>query len=502
MSEGQFESIFANKLKHSQSATKLGNSPFQPLPIKVKKEVTVKLNKILVNLQPSALTKVNLTKVPRSANTSIQQNSLMERVPKATVILKKTKPGINNYDNNHSTSTNGFIKVVNPTANKLKVRASHTRSLSNGHFRPVERASINDASFNKYVNVSPVVKAEDPAIVSQPQRDLAVAGHYYGIKAEENPDKNKIIIESSNRSLSRNGKQKSLMQIKPAGNTTELERDRSLPRLQRKNTAREENALLDETNVKSFLKGEESKWRHLIFNVNIDKETLEAHVKLVAEGLNYAIKFLKPPSLSYVESRQVILDTKQKEGQKTLVLDLDETLIRSCPGDADADMILTPEGVVDTKIHIKVRPFAQQFLNIMKDHFEVMVFTASSELYANTIINALDPKKECISYIFHRGFCFETNKGIRIKDLRIFKNRDLKDLIIVDNFVPAFSFQLENGVPILEWVGDKKDKELMYLTSYLLKAKDSDDMREFNKKNLNLLELAKSFQPPASSVAP
>lgn len=61
----------------------------------------------------------------------------------------------------------------------------------------------------------------------------------------------------------------------------------------------------------------------------------------------------------------------------------------------------------------------------------------------------------------------ETHNGFYIKDLRIIQNRDLKDIIIVDNLVHSFGLQLSNGIPILEFLDNKKDKELVGLESFL-----------------------------------
>ncbi len=141
---------------------------------------------------------------------------------------------------------------------------------------------------------------------------------------------------------------------------------------------------------------------------------------------------------------------------------------------------------------VKIRPFAKEFLKKMKEHYEIIVFTAAVSSYAETVVKELDPEKKYISYIFDRNFCLETKNGFYIKDLRIIKNRDLKNMIIVDNLVHSFGFQVENGVPIIEWTGDKTDQELRYLMEYLLEAKKADDMREFNKQKLKLCQIVDS----------
>ena len=82
-----------------------------------------------------------------------------------------------------------------------------------------------------------------------------------------------------------------------------------------------------------------------------------------------------------------------------------------------------------------------------------------------------------------------TKNGFIIKDLRIFENRNLKDMIIVDNLSHSFSFQIENGIPLLEWQSDKNDMELKYLFKYLKKFQDVYDVRDLNREYLKLNKL-------------
>ena len=125
----------------------------------------------------------------------------------------------------------------------------------------------------------------------------------------------------------------------------------------------------------------------------------------------------------------------------------------------------------------------------MTDYYDIFIFTASSPNYANTIINYIDPTGKLINGILTRANCMETKNGFFIKDLRIIKNRDLKNLILVDNLTHSFGFQIENGVPILEWHNDFKDMELKYLADYLVEAVESDDVRVFNQERLKLRDM-------------
>ena len=83
----------------------------------------------------------------------------------------------------------------------------------------------------------------------------------------------------------------------------------------------------------------------------------------------------------------------------------------------------------------------------------------------------------------------ETKNGFFIKDLRIIANKQLKDIVIVDNLAHSFGFQIENGIPILEWYSDSNDLELKNLVEFLSKAAAYDDIRSFLKEKLKLDKL-------------
>ena len=66
-----------------------------------------------------------------------------------------------------------------------------------------------------------------------------------------------------------------------------------------------------------------------------------------------------------------------------------------------------------------------------------------------------------------------------MKDLDIILDRDNKNLIIVDNSIVSFAFDLDNGVPINSFMGTEvDDKELLFLYSFLEEVAEQPDVRK------------------------
>jgi CTD small phosphatase-like protein 2 len=87
-----------------------------------------------------------------------------------------------------------------------------------------------------------------------------------------------------------------------------------------------------------------------------------------------------------------------------------------------------------------VRPYAHECLRAANENFQVIVFTASQKPYADVVLDFLDPNHELIQHRLYRDSCVQTVEGVYVKDLRIIQNRELKDLVIVDNAVYSFGF--------------------------------------------------------------
>jgi len=81
----------------------------------------------------------------------------------------------------------------------------------------------------------------------------------------------------------------------------------------------------------------------------------------------------------------------------TLVLDLDETLVHCTVeqvDDADLTFPVDFHGMT-YMVHVRLRPHLNQFLEAIADKFEVVVFTASQQVYADALLDLIDPSAYC-----------------------------------------------------------------------------------------------------------
>nr|CAG8523330.1 5204_t:CDS:2 [Entrophospora candida] len=160
---------------------------------------------------------------------------------------------------------------------------------------------------------------------------------------------------------------------------------------------------------------------------------------------------------------------------KTLILDLDETLIHSTSRGSRSDTHMI-EVMVDNHAclyYVYKRPYVDYFLKKVSEWYKVVIFTASMPEYADPVIDWLDPNKDLISDRYFRQSCLN-HHGAYIKDLTIVEP-DLSKVCLIDNSPISYAMHQENGIPIEGWIDDQHDEALLDLLPFLDALRFTED---------------------------
>ena len=206
------------------------------------------------------------------------------------------------------------------------------------------------------------------------------------------------------------------------------------------------------------------------------------------------------PKLSQYSAKKEKLSLNQilfneKLTKKTLILDLDETLVyvsdvkiensplKQIPfeyyvlDENEKNINVENQTIEQANGYLIVRPGYNKFISEIKKYFdEIFIFTSSQYSYAEEIIKLID-KNKIISKIYSRKDCSFYN-DIFYKDLNKIK-KDLSRTIIVDNFPEAYLLQHFNGLPIPPFMGDPNDNELLKLIPILEQLSKVKDVRNY-----------------------
>ncbi|KAJ5660146.1 hypothetical protein N7507_006597 [Penicillium longicatenatum] len=182
--------------------------------------------------------------------------------------------------------------------------------------------------------------------------------------------------------------------------------------------------------------------------------------------------------------------------QKTLVLDLDETLIHSLAKGgrmSSGHMVevklympmttaLAP-GAPQTTLgpqhpilyYVHKRPHCDDFLRKISKWYKLVIFTASVQEYADPVIDWLESERKYFQARYYRQHCTFRN-GAYIKDLSSVEP-DLSKVMILDNSPMSYIFHEDNAIPIEGWINDPTDNGLLHLIPMLEALQYATDVR-------------------------
>lgn len=218
---------------------------------------------------------------------------------------------------------------------------------------------------------------------------------------------------------------------------------------------------------------------------------------------------------------------RQPDGKShTLVLDMDRTILISIlsqngeslpnserrpawPPDRSivADLGRTNGGT--HKIEVWFRRGLLKFLETVSKHYEIVIFSAGLKHYVTNVIHKLvDPDNKYITEVFARDklSLYNTKKkrnrtngqdlwgmeGVaRVKNISGFfagkHPRRPETVVCVDDKVECFVKHLRNVVSVPPFLGEKHDRDLQELSTFLLELTSTTDVREEIAKRCDLL---------------
>ncbi|KAJ4302382.1 Nuclear envelope morphology protein 1 [Collariella sp. IMI 366227] len=195
---------------------------------------------------------------------------------------------------------------------------------------------------------------------------------------------------------------------------------------------------------------------------------------------------------SYINNKNAELTDVRH--QKTLILDLDETLIHSMSkggrmssghmvevrlnttyttSTGSGQATVGPQHPILYYVH--KRPHCDEFLRRVSKWFNLVVFTASVQEYADPVIDWLEAERKYFSARYYRQHC-TFRHGAFIKDLSSVEP-DLSKVMILDNSPLSYMFHQDNAIPIQGWISDPTDGDLMYLIPFLEGLQYVSDVR-------------------------
>ena len=224
-----------------------------------------------------------------------------------------------------------------------------------------------------------------------------------------------------------------------------------------------------------------NKEEELLITVNTTQETIKNYYEYMQDCFQIIdSNFNKNIKLQPIEP----INFQFKKNKKTVVFELESTLVSYYIENLNFD------NENNNTLGINIRPHLKQSLELIKNNYNIVIYSSGSKNYVDAILDFIDPEHDYFNFRLYREHCNKfiiNNKIYFTKNLNIFKNIcPLKDIVMVDCSVIGFGFFLENGIPIIPYYDSKEDVELMLVSYYLLSIASNNDLRIALKRDIEL----------------
>ena len=389
--------------------------------------------------------------------------SLFKINPKALDYLASY--GTNNKQNNEEKEEEKDSK------DKIKEKNTLIETVDKNKFKKIKESVNNDRNVNKKKTSKSVKKIK-----------------------HSNKTKNKNIIINENYDYNLDKKDDVLIiRNYDARNAKLVEHYLSLPEDLKKDLTYQDIKIVSPNRN---IEGNYSNYIHSVAN-SLKKIIEFDYDKIFSKENNNNIKYVY-----YTSSMNLDVNTPKK---KLLIIDLDETLIhsefRTKENFDNLDYI-----VKTSKCNVKTfsffdenniyymdvffRPYLKLFLHEISQYFDLAIFTAAMKNYADTIIDYIDKNNEYFKFRLYRDACIPIQNKLYIKDLRIIKDYDPRNVLLMDNSLYSFMNQPSNGMLVNSFYMNHKDLQLISAKNFLINyISPCDDVRKECEKWYHFTEL-------------
>lgn len=219
------------------------------------------------------------------------------------------------------------------------------------------------------------------------------------------------------------------------------------------------------------------------------------YTKFRMKSMNYTpITYMKDDRLTAISKRRLLMVRR-----KTLVLDMDETLIssvilyrvksllsagpkvnrryqkklktvQSTPYDYSFHIPTS-----EASVYVYKRPYVDLFLDRVSQWYNLVVFTAASELYASQVLDFLDAGRNILKRRLFRQHCIQIC-GVRAKFVSLARS-DMTSVLLLDDCPIENSFNIGNAVNIKKFRAGSQDNELLCMLPFLDALRFTKDVR-------------------------
>ena len=157
-----------------------------------------------------------------------------------------------------------------------------------------------------------------------------------------------------------------------------------------------------------------------------------------------------------------IKEEMSKNKKFCLVLDIDETI---------SHLVKLPFGN-----YFLIRPGVVELLDELYNYYEIDIFTAALQHYADNILNKLDKDNKYFSHRLYRCHC-NWEEGRSIKKLSLI-GRDLNKIAFVDDIERNAKYNMKNLILVSKWSDNIYDEEIINIKNKLKLIAESDKYDE------------------------